>query len=80
MTLPTIHELNELSELAHERAVDRIEREAAFGDYEAKRLLAHIDAVIEQAGGTFDLDYLPRCTYTFAHTRHWCGNAGCRDA
>jgi len=20
----------------------------------------------------------PRCPYTFAHTRHWCGNPGCR--
>lgn len=20
------------------------------------------------------------CPYTFAHTRHWCGNSGCRDA
>lgn len=21
-----------------------------------------------------------RCPYTFAHTRHWCGNEGCRDS
>jgi len=20
------------------------------------------------------------CTYTHSHTRHWCGNAGCRDS
>lgn len=22
----------------------------------------------------------PPCPYTFAHTRHWCGNNGCRDS
>ena len=22
----------------------------------------------------------PKCPYTFAHTRHWCGNIGCRDS
>lgn len=21
-----------------------------------------------------------QCPYTFAHTRHWCGHAGCRDS
>lgn len=21
-----------------------------------------------------------KCTYTFAHTRHWCGNQSCRDS
>lgn len=20
------------------------------------------------------------CTYTFAHTKHWCGNQACRDS
>ncbi len=20
------------------------------------------------------------CPYTFSHTRHWCGHAGCRDS
>lgn len=23
---------------------------------------------------------LPKCPYTHAHTRHWCGYEGCREA
>ena len=80
MTLPTIEELGQMSELGFEFAMVTIEQEARCGDEDAKRLITHIDAVIAQAGGTFDLDFLPRCRFGFAHTRHWCGNAGCRDA
>lgn len=31
-------------------------------------------------GITFVQEVLPDppCTYTFAHTRHWCGNNNCR--
>lgn len=25
------------------------------------------------------LDNTPKCDYTFAHTRHWCGNPTCRE-
>lgn len=27
-----------------------------------------------------DLPLLNPCTYTFAHTKHWCGYPMCRDA
>lgn len=25
-------------------------------------------------------EIVQECSYTFAHTRHWCGNSGCRDS
>lgn len=24
-------------------------------------------------------EIVAECPYTFAHTRHWCGNSGCRE-
>jgi hypothetical protein len=41
-------------------------------DAEAERLRAAIAAVNELLA--------PPCPYTFSHTRHWCGNEGCRNA
>jgi hypothetical protein len=77
--LPTIHELNEMSELDFDRATHRI-WQLAETDCAAARLDLQIDEITAAAGGTFDLDMIPDCEFTFAHTRRWCGNAKCRDA
>jgi hypothetical protein len=76
---PSIHDLDKMSEQEFDREYARIEHHVARDNYEALRLLEHINAIIEEAG-TFDLGYANPCPYDHAHTRHWCGNARCRDA
>lgn len=40
------------------------------------RRLPDLIALLTQAQATVE----DPCSYTFAHTRHWCGHVGCRDS
>lgn len=46
-------------------------------DHEPCAKHLHMAAVVVEAIKGVDVE---ECDYSFSHTRHWCGNPGCRDS
>lgn len=37
-------------------------------------------AALQVLVATFPVERANPCPFDFAHTKHWCGNEGCRDS